>query len=151
MIPWNASAGTYVLVVVARYYSLSGTCLESFLVSQTLIGWGAHIIEVRDGIATVVIPELNEIKLNLTAMGVTLQDILVRINTIHGTIVEIKNNIATIVVPGLGQIQTDVSGLVGTQEAWTIPQHLVMVFSFVAAISAVSSLLLLVKFGKSKV
>lgn len=164
-IPWDASAGTYVLVVAARYYSLGGTCLENFLVSQTLTSWGAHITEIRDGIATVVMPVLNEIKkLNLTAMGVTLQDIFIKVDAINGTtariettlglvngtVTEIRSNMATIVVPGLGQIQTDVSGLIGTQEAWTIPRYLIIVFSLVAAISAVSSLLLLVKLGKSK-
>ncbi|MEM0096065.1 MAG: DUF4350 domain-containing protein [Candidatus Bathyarchaeia archaeon] len=163
-IPWNASAGTYVLVVVVKYYSLSGACLENFLVSQTLTNWSARITEIRDGIATVVIPNLNEVKLNLTAMGVTLQDIFIRVNAINGTtarvettlglvngtVTEIKNNMATIVVPGLGQIQADVSGLVGAQEAWTIPQYLIIVFSLVAAVSAVSSLFLLVKLRKSK-
>ena len=164
-IPRNASAGTYVLTVVAKYYSLSGTCIENFLVSQTLTSWGAHITEIRNGIATVVIPKLDEaVKLNLTAMGVTLRDIFVGVNAIsgttariettlgfvNGTVIEIKNNMATIVVPGLGQIQADVSGLVGAQEAWTIPQYLIIVFSLVAAVSAFSSLFLLVKLRKSK-
>jgi subtilisin family serine protease/PKD repeat protein len=162
-IPWNASAGTYTLIVKAKYYSLSGVSIESFLVSQTLTSWNAHIDEIKDGIATVVIPGLNEIKLNLTDMKTKLQDIFIKVvaingttaqiqttlGIVNGTVAEIKANMALIVVPGLGQIQTDVSGLIGMQETWIIPQYLIMVFSLVAAISAVLSAALLMKSRKA--
>lgn len=162
-VPWNASAGTYTLIVKAKYYSLSGVAIESFLVSQTLTSWNAKIDEIKDGIATVVIPGLNQVKLNLTAMNAKLQDIFVKVvaingttaqiqttlGIVNGTVTEIKANMASIVVPGLGQIQTDVSGLVGMQEAWVTPQYLIMAFSLVAAISAVLSAVLLMKSRKA--
>ncbi|MCJ7561014.1 hypothetical protein MUO79_10430, partial [Candidatus Bathyarchaeota archaeon] len=40
-IPNNASAGTYALVVNASYYTVEGTALKCFLLSQTLTGWNA--------------------------------------------------------------------------------------------------------------
>ena len=40
-IPCNVSAGTYALVVNACYYTVEGTALKSFLLSQTLKGWNA--------------------------------------------------------------------------------------------------------------
>ena len=44
-IPLNASDGTYALVVDACYQTVDGTALTSFLLSQTLTGWGAWLSE----------------------------------------------------------------------------------------------------------
>jgi subtilisin family serine protease/PKD repeat protein len=161
-IPWNTSAGTYTLIVKAKYYSLSGVSIESFLISQALANLNAHIEEIRGSIANIVIPNLGAINLNLTAMNVTLEKIFLNVvaingttaaiqttlGVVNGTVTDIKGNIATVVVPGLGQIQTDVSGLIGMQETWVTPQYLIMVFSLVAAISAVLSVALLLKLRK---
>jgi hypothetical protein len=158
-IPGNASTGTYTLIVKAKYYSLSGVSIESFQLSRTLSGWNAQIQEIRDDIATFVIPDLGAIRLNLTAINMTLQDIFLKViaingttariettlGIVNGTVTEMKGNMATVIVPGLGQIQTDVSSLIGTQETWTIPQYLVMVFSIVAAAGAVLSAGLLLR------
>jgi hypothetical protein len=162
-IPADADFGTYALVVDAEYISdtvqASGTSFKSFTISGTLTTMNAYITEIRSGIATIIIPDLGLIKLNLTAINATLDKIFVKVvaingtvatiqttlGTMNGTITEIKNGIATIVVPGLGQIQTDVSSLIGVQETWTIPQYLVMVFSIVAAAGAVLSAALLLR------
>jgi subtilisin family serine protease/PKD repeat protein len=158
-IPGNASAGTYTLIVKAKYYSLSGVSIESFQVSQILSGWNAQIQEIRENITTFVIPDLGAIRLNLTAMNMTLQSIFLKViaingttariettlGVVNGTVTEIKGNMATVVVPGLGQVQTDISNLIGKQETWTIPQYLVMAFSIVAAAGAVLSVGLLLR------
>ncbi|MEM3566266.1 MAG: CARDB domain-containing protein [Candidatus Bathyarchaeia archaeon] len=162
-IPADADVGTYALVVNADYINGTvqafGTSFKSFMISQTLTTMNARITEIRNGIATIIIPDLGLIKLNLTAINVTLDKIFIKVvaingtvatiqttlGTMNGTITEIRGNMATIVVPGLGQIQTDVSSLIGTQETWTIPQYLVMVFSIVAAIGAVLSATLLLR------
>lgn len=162
-IPADADVGTYALVVDAEYVSdtvqASGTSFKSFTISETLTTINAHITEIKNGIATIVIPDLGLIKLNLTAINATLDKIFIEVlaingtvatlqttlGTMNGTIVEIKNGIATIVVPRLGQIQTDVSSLIGTQKTWTIPQYLVMAFSIVAAAGAVLSAGLLLR------
>jgi hypothetical protein len=162
-IPADADFGTYALVVNAEYISDTvqafGTSFKSFTISGTLTTMNAYITEIRNGIATIIIPDLGLIKLNLTAINATLDKIFVKVVAINGTvatiqttlgimngtITEIRNGIATIVVPGLGQIQTDVSSLIGTQETWTIPQYLVMVFSIVAAAGAVLLAVLLLR------
>jgi len=163
-IPADADFGTYALVVNAEYISDTvqafGTSFKSFTISETLTTMNAHITEIRNGIATIIIPDLGLIKLNLTAINATLDKIFVKVlaingttatllttlGTVNGTITgTVSGDIATIVVPGLGQIQTDVSSLIGTQETWTIPQYLVMVFSIVAAAGAVLSAVLLLR------
>ena len=161
-IPGNASAGTYTLIVKAKYYSLSGVSIESFQLSRTLSGWNAQIQEIRENIATFVIPDLGAIRLNLTAltdMNMTLQNIFLKViaingttariettlGIVNGTVTEIKGNMATIVVPGLGQVQTDISNLIGRQETWTMPQYLIMAFSIIAAAGAVLSVGLLLR------
>lgn len=162
-IPWNASAGTYTLIVKAKYYTLSGVSIESFLISQTLANLNTYIEEIRGSIANIVIPNLGAINLNLTAMNVSLEKIFLNViaingttaaiqttlGMVNGTVARIESNMATIVVPGLGQIQTDVSGLIGAQETWVTPQYLIMAFSLVAAISAVLSVALLRKLRTS--
>lgn len=166
-IPANADVGTYALVVKVEYVSDTvqafGTSFKSFTISGTLTTINAHITEIRNGIATIIIPDLGLIKLNLTAINATLDKIFIKVAAINGTvatiqttlgivngtITEIKGNMATIVVPGLGQIQADVSSLIGTREAWTIPQYLVMVFAIIAAAGAVLSAVLLLRQRKS--
>ncbi|MEM3578993.1 MAG: PKD domain-containing protein, partial [Candidatus Bathyarchaeia archaeon] len=135
-IPWDASVGTYVLIVEAKYCSISGVSIESFHVSQTLIGWNRS---------------LQDIFLRVVAINGTTARIETTLGFVNGTVKEIKGNVATIIVPGLGQIQTDVSGLISAQEAWAVPQYLVAVFSLVAAVGAVLSIALLLKLRKSKV
>jgi thermitase len=161
-IPGDASTGTYTLVIAAEYVTdtiqASGTSFKCFLISPTLTYTNAYVTEIRDNIATVVIPDLGAIKLNLTAMNATLDNIFLKVLAINGTtaiiqttigimngtITEIDGNIATILGPSeLGQIQTDISSLKGTQEAWVIPQYLVLVFALIAAAGATISVILL--------
>ena len=52
-IPCDASAGTYALVVNAYCYTVEGTALKSFLLSQTLTGWNAWLTEIRNNVAII--------------------------------------------------------------------------------------------------
>ncbi|MEM2105139.1 MAG: S8 family serine peptidase [Candidatus Bathyarchaeia archaeon] len=160
-----AGNGTYALVITASYVTdtiqACGASFKSFLVSDTLMLMNNQVMEISNGVATVK-TELGFVKLNLTAINATLENIFLKVTVIdgatatiqttigliNGTITEIEGNIATVVVPGLGQVQADVSGLVEAQEVWTIPQYLVLAFSLVAAISAVLSAVLLLKLRK---
>ncbi|MEM2440093.1 MAG: S8 family serine peptidase [Candidatus Bathyarchaeia archaeon] len=127
-IPRNASFGTYTLIVRAEYYSLSGVSIESFQISQTL----------------------QDIFIRVVAINGTTAKMETTLGVVNGTITEIKGSIATIVVPRLGQIETDISNLIGAQEAWSMPQLLVAAFSLVAAVGAILSFALLLKLRKSK-
>jgi len=95
-IPVDAKTGAYLILVEAEYLQVRGTSIESFQISSTLSGWNAYLTEIKDRIATIVIPSLNEIKVNLAA--------------INGTLVNIKDNIATIET-SLGTLKTDVANL----------------------------------------
>jgi hypothetical protein len=166
-IPVDASTGTYTLVIAAEYVAdtiqASGTSFKCFLISPTLTYTNAYVVEIRENIATVVIPDLGAIKLNLTAMNATLDNIFLKVTAINdttatiqttlgimnGTITSIKDNMATIVVPGLGQIETDVSSLKGTQETWTIPQYVTMIMALIAAVTSMLSVMFFLRRRKT--
>lgn len=166
-IPADASTGTYTLVIAAEYVTdtiqASGTSFKCFLISPTLTYTNAYVVEIRGNIATVVIPDLGAIKLNLTAMNATLDNIFLKVTAIdgttatiqttlgimNGTITSIKDNMATIVVPGLGQIETDVSSLKGTQETWTIPQYVTMIMALIAAVTSMLSVMFFLRRRKT--
>lgn len=166
-IPVDASTGTYTLVIAAEYVTdtieASGTSFKCFLISPTLTYTNAYVVEIKENMATVVIPDLGAIELNLTAMNATLDNIFLKVTAINGTtatiqttlgimngtITSIKDNMATIVVPGLGQIETDVSSLKGTQETWTIPQYVTMIMALIAAVTSMLSVMLFLRRRKT--
>jgi trehalose utilization protein len=148
--------GTYTLVVAVSYVSdtveSNGTSFKCFLVSATLALMNNRIIEIKDGLALVQ-NDLGFVKLNLTAMNVTLQSIFLKVISINGTtatiqtmigvmngtITRIDNNTATIGTP-IGNIEADVSSLMGTQQAWIIPQYAIIIIALIAAVSSTLTL-----------
>jgi hypothetical protein len=154
--------GTYTLVVTVSYVSdlieSNGTSFKCFLVSSTLELMNNKVIEIQDGLALVQ-KDLGFVKLNLTAMNVTLQGIFLKVISINdttaliqttigvmnGTINGINGKFATIVVPNFDQITTDISSLMGTQESWTIPQYATLIIALVAAVASTLSLLLFMR------
>jgi len=153
--------GTYTLLMTATYVTdtvrANGTSLKCFLVSDALTLMNRQVMEIKDGVALVQ-TELGFIRLNLTAMNVTLESIFIRViaisgttaeiqttllGTINGTITSIKGDMATIVVQGLGRIETDISSLKGTQETWIIPQYVTLIIALIAAASSTLSLIFL--------
>jgi hypothetical protein len=155
------------LVIAAEHVTdtiqASGTSFKCFLISPTLTYTNAYVVEIKENMATVVIPDLGAIKLNLTAMNATLDNIFLKVTAINGTtatiqttlgimngtITSIKDNMATIVVPGLGQIETDVSSLKGTQETWTIPQYVTMIMALIAAVTSMLSVMFFLRRRKT--
>lgn len=69
-IPANAQTGTYTLSVKANFRTgmttATGHATAAFTISPTLTNQDTYITEIRDSIATVIIPDLNTIKVNLT-------------------------------------------------------------------------------------
>jgi len=162
-IPVTADTGTYTLVINAEYVTdtvqASGTSFKSFLVSDTLTLMNNKIAEIHEGIATVQ-TELGFVRLNLTAMNVTLENIFLQVIAINGITATIQTtlgimngtitgtvsgDIATVVVPGLGQIQTDISNFKAVQEAGIIPQYVVITMALIAAVSSTLSLIFLIR------
>jgi hypothetical protein len=150
--------GTYTLLVTISYVSdiieSNGTSFKCFLVSSTLELMNNRVIEIKDGLALVQ-KDLGFVKLNLTAMNITLQSIFLKVISINGTtaliqttigvmngtINRIEGKFATIVVPGFDQVKTDISSLMGTQESWTIPQYATLIIALIAAVTSTLSLL----------
>jgi hypothetical protein len=102
-IPLQATNGTYVLIVAVECGPLKGFSLKSFLVS----GWiEATLANIKDGIATIIVPNFGEIKANLTQINARLigiegtfgilnssiGEIKVHLNSINASIVEVKNS-----------------------------------------------------------
>jgi hypothetical protein len=131
------TTGTYTLVVTANYVTDTvqayGTSFKCFLLSSTLTYMNAHITEIKDNIATVVIPDLGTIKLNLTAMGLTLQSIFLKVISINGTTATIQTT--------LGAMNVTITELKGTQESWTIPQYATLIIALIAAVTSTLSLI----------
>jgi thermitase len=110
-IPVNASTGTYTLVITASYVTdtvqASGASFTCFLISPTLTNMNVHVVEIRENIATVVIPDLGVIKLNLTAINATIM----RIDETSG---DIKTALGVIKDVNLADIQLKVTAINGT-------------------------------------
>jgi PKD repeat protein len=99
-IPSNAPQVTYTLVVTAKQVTPEGTsyggAIKSFQINPTLTGLNTWIKEIKDNIATIVIPGLTEIKANLTAINAKLINIQQTTATINSTLGLIQANVATI-------------------------------------------------------
>ncbi len=124
-IPAGAVTGTYTLSVKASYRTgmttATGHATASFIVSPTLTSQNNYITEVRDQIATIIVPDLGTIKANL--------------DEINAKVVEIDGNVATIETD-IGTMKTDVSnidGIVTGVEGTTANTYW---FSIIAAVLA---------------
>ena len=92
-IPIDATTGTYMLSVKASYrtgiVTASGHSTASFLLSPTLTSQDSYITDINNKIATIVIPNLDTIKANLTQINA-------RVISIDGKIVTIQTDIGTV-------------------------------------------------------
>ncbi|MEM3699753.1 MAG: PKD domain-containing protein [Candidatus Bathyarchaeia archaeon] len=120
-IPLQAANGTYALVVAVDCGSLKGFSLKCFLVD----GWiEATLADIKNGIATIIVPNLGEIEANLTQINArligiegvfgilnsSLGEIKVNLNSINASIVEVKGS-CVIFETGLGEIAFSLDGL----------------------------------------
>jgi len=105
------TTGTYTLVVTANYVTDTieayGTTFKCFLLSSTLTYMNAHLVEIKENITTIMIPDLRIIKLNLTAIN----PIIARID---GNTVDIKTDVGIIKNVTLIDIQLKVTAINGT-------------------------------------
>jgi PKD repeat protein len=158
-IPADAQTGSYVLTVEATYsqptIDSKGASLKSFLVSDTLTGWNAWLVSIKDDMGTIK-TDIGMIKANLTDVNATLVSIDGRIATIETDIGTIKTDIET--------INAKIASIEGnwvtiTSDLGTIKQEMVpagfefgvatLTFSLVAALGAILSVVLLRKTRKA--
>jgi len=160
--------GTYTLVVQAEYNMLKASTLKSFLVSPTLTGWNAWLNGIDDNIATIIIPSLKQIKVNLTDIKAQLLRIEGNVGIINSTVGLIKTNLALInativdiIIDNQGQMLARLDYYLGTAgtitaklsdinaqvepEATPTPLYVTAVFSAIAAVVALAILLMLRK------
>ncbi len=101
-IPTDAVTGTYALSVKASYRTgmttATGHATASFIINPTLTSQNSYITEVKDKIATIVIPDLGTIKADL--------------DDINAQVTDIDGNVATIQTD-IGTMKTDVSNIDG--------------------------------------
>jgi peptidoglycan hydrolase CwlO-like protein len=126
-IPADAPIGQYALAVQATYKAEStdakGTSLDGFLLSATLTGWDAWLVDIRDGVATIqtdvgiIRADITSINASITAIEGNIATIATDIGTlqadvsiINTNITAIEGNIATIATD-IGTLQADVSAI----------------------------------------
>jgi len=129
-IPINAPEGTYTLLIKAEYMtnttSSKGVSFESFLLSPTLTGWNAYLIEIKGDVAVIKTDLGNiEIKiedLNTTLIGMEndiavlntmLGEIEVKIENLNATITDVRGELAVLNTT-LGKIEVKVETLNAT-------------------------------------
>ncbi len=95
-IPSDAEFGTYTLLAEAEFFEAKGTNIESFQISSTLEQLEASVTEINDNIATIVIPNLGQIKLNLTAVDAKLTEVKGTVGVINSTAGTIYADIRTL-------------------------------------------------------
>jgi len=94
-VPANAFPGTYALVVEASYLSLRGVALKSFLLSSTLTGWNALLVNINGTVGTLK-----------TDAGL----IKVQLDAINAKLISIEETTATIQTD-IGTVTTDIYNL----------------------------------------
>jgi hypothetical protein len=95
-IPVTARPGNYVLLVEAEYAQVQGSAIKSFLVSSTLSNWNAYITSIKDNIATVIIPSIGQMKLDLASVNATLVSIGNNVATIQTSVGTLTTNMANL-------------------------------------------------------
>jgi len=123
LISANATLGSYILTIEASYamaiVEAKGVSSKSFLLSPTLTVEDALIIDIKDEIATIIIPNLDLIKANLTAINAELVGLNGTIVTINSTLGLLQTDIDTInlkvtaIVDDIATIQTTLNTIEG--------------------------------------
>jgi methyl-accepting chemotaxis protein len=109
-VPTNAPIGRYELSVQATYETDSatskGVSLDGFLLSETLTGWDAWLVDILDGVAT--------IQTDVGIMRTDINDINAKVTRVDGTgVATIETDIGT-VRTSLGNIDAKVTRVDGT-------------------------------------
>ena len=107
VIPLNASAGEYALVVDVSKCGVEGSGLKVFEVNPTLSGWNAWILEINNNVLTVK-TDVNTIKLDLASINATIVNIDGRVVTIETDVGIVKADLDTLNV-ALTKIEGDVT------------------------------------------
>jgi peptidoglycan hydrolase CwlO-like protein len=126
-IPADAQIGQYALAVQTAYHAESndakGTSLDGFLLSPTLTGWDAWLVDIRGGIATIqtdvgiiradiasINASITAIEGNIVTIETDIGTVQADVSTINAKITSIEGNIATIETD-IGTLQADVSAI----------------------------------------
>jgi hypothetical protein len=143
-IPTSAVTGTYTLSVKASYRTgmttATGHATASFIISPTLTSQNSYITEVKDKIATVIIPDLGTIKTDLNEINAKVVDIDGNVATIQTDIGTMKTHVSNIdeIVTDLRDNTTTI-GNTTTNTYWFS-----IAAAILAAVAAVAAMLILV-------
>jgi len=150
-IPADAATGTYTLSLEARFRTgmttATGHATASFIISPTLTSQNSYIVEIKDNIATIVIPNLDTIKANLTEIHATIVDIDGKIVTIQTDIGTIETDVGTLqaslddIEETVGEIDESVGGI---DETSTSTYWFSLASTILAALATVVAIIVLV-------
>jgi len=148
-IPADAVTGTYTLSLEARFRTgmttATGHATASFIISPTLTSQNSYIVDIKDNIATIVIPNLDTIKANLTEIHATIVGI-------DGKIVTIQTDIGTIETD-IDTVQTSLDNIeesVGEIDETTTPTYWFSIGSTILAALATVVAIIIVVLVKKK-
>jgi hypothetical protein len=143
-IPFDAVVGTYTLSLEARYrtgmITATGHATASFLISPMLTSQNSHIVDIVDNLATVVIPNLDTIKVDLT-------EINAKVTGIEGDTATIETDIGTMQtsVDNIEDLIGGIEDVVGGIDETTTPTYWFSIGSMIlAAIAAVAAIVAVV-------
>ncbi len=172
VIPADAAIGTYVLVIDIHTHMRDarvcarGTASKSFLISSTLTSENALITDIKDEIATVIIPDLGAIKADLIEINATIIEIDGKIATIQTDIGTMKTDLSNInakvtsiegdtatIETDVGTVQTsldNIGELVGGIDETTTPTYWFSIGSTILAALATVIAIIIVVLVKKK-
>ncbi len=143
-IPFDAVVGTYTLSLEARYrtgmITATGHATASFLISPTLTSQNSHIVDIVDNVATVVIPNLDTIKVDLT-------EIDAKVTSLEGDTATIETDIGTMQtsVDNIEDLIGGIEDVVGGIDETTTPTYWFSIGSMIlAAIAAVAAIVVVI-------
>jgi len=130
-IPSDAEPGTYTLLVEAEFFEAKGININSFLISPTLEQLETLVANINSDIATIVLPDLNQIKLNLTAIDAKLTELQGTTGIINSTVGQLKVNV--------GDINATITGIIVTSKGEILANVTTSLNSLAVKLDAIDS------------
>jgi len=143
-IPGDAEAGTYTLLVQAKYMGLDGMDIKSFYISDNIAELKDTIDKIEGDIATIVIPDLEDvIMLNLTEINAYVESIDGTTATIESDVGTLKADVSDVAnsilnLDGkLDATDSKIDDLAGGQGTMLTILYVILVFSIISFIAAI--------------
>jgi len=134
----TAEAGTYTLLVEAKYNEMSGVNIKSFYISDNLAGMKDTVDSIHNDILTVVIPDLGVIKLNLTEIHAVVTSISGTTATISTNVGDLTSDVSDL-SDSILSLEGKVDDAVGTQGTMLTVLYVILILAIIAVAAAATA------------